>query len=100
MVSNFARATTFALIALATTVVHAQDRIPTRDLRNYTRDWTEEEIIDLWQQMDRICRDNISGEIIPACLNRTELGAILNRRGMCQSAMPATYNQWQWCIVR
>lgn len=82
------------------TTVQAQNRVRTENLRAYTRDWSEQEIIDLWEEMDQICRENISGEIIPACLNRTELGAILNRRGMCQSAMPATYNQWQWCLVR
>ncbi len=88
------------VFALVASTAQAQEPVRTENLREYTRDWSERELIDLWHRMDRICADNISGEVIPACLNRTELRAILNRRGMCQSAMPATYNQWQWCLVR
>lgn len=88
------------LAVLAATTAQAQNRIRTENLRAYTRDWTDDEVINLWYEMDTICRENITGEIIPACINRTELGAILNRRGLCQSVVPSSYNEWQQCLVR
>ena len=57
-------------------------------------------LIQLFETKHAECQADLSGEVIQVCLDRTDISAILNRRGFCQSSTPSTFGAWQPCIVR
>lgn len=89
----------FALAVLATTAFAADDVAAFRRLYDETKPLTDSEVIDMYWANDAECKDDWSGEINMYCLQRTGLARILERRGLCQSMMPASYKQWRRCIV-
>lgn len=92
-------AITVAAVVIASTAFAADDVAAFRRLYDKTKLLSDNEVIDLYWANDAECRDDWSGEINMYCLQRTGLARILERRGLCQSMMPASYKQWRRCIV-
>ncbi len=59
-----------------------------------------DQLIDMWEQNEYACISDNSGQLNQSCIQRTYLAGILNRRGYCQSALPADAGAWRPCVVR
>jgi len=95
--SKFERIRLFAIAGMFASVGAAIAEA--RTLQEITHDMPTQDVIALHADMDATCSANLTGEIIPACMNRTALSKILEQRGWCQSLLPANYKQWVRCIV-
>lgn len=54
-------------------------------------------LMSWWDRANFVCVNQTNGEINQACLDRTALSGVLEKRGYCQSELGGT--QWRKCIV-
>lgn len=64
-----------------------------------TAEMENAQVINWWERADRACRADRSGEINQACLDRTDLAGILEKRGFCWTIALTSGDHWAPCMV-
>jgi hypothetical protein len=57
-------------------------------------------VISWWERANIVCLNQSNGKVNQACLDRADLGSVLEKRGYCWTLGMSTAGHWAKCFVQ